>query len=552
MRPVLLFAAVALGWVGGCVPEPEPLPLEEAADSLSLETFLAHMEVLSSDAMAGRMPGTPGYDSAAAYVVREARALGLEPGGVDGTWLQPITFRRLELDPGAVRLSVEGEPLRLGPDFSVMTSRMPVEVELDAPLVFAGYGIHAPELGHDDLAGVEVEGKLVLVLPGAPVGLGSVERAVLPSAAVRDAELRARGAVGTILAWPEEGARRSTPWATMARSWARPGLRWLPPGAVASEEEADAGTLPALAVPQRVAAAWMADVGRDFETVRSRLRSGAPSSFDLDLRARLSARMESETFESPNVAALLPGADPRLADEHLVLTAHLDHVGVGIPVGGDSIYNGTLDNASGSAALLTLASVLTRMEPPRRSVLFLWLTAEESGLLGSDYFARFPTVEESGGRVVATQNMDGVMGMITEASDVLAFGYEHSNLSEAVDFAVARTGTPVSPDPTPEENLFIRSDQYAFVRQGIPAIWVQSGRTAADPGEDAQARLDRWIAERYHRPADDLEQPVDRDGVRIELRTNLLVTHWIANGMDEVRWDPESFLYRLFAEGRER
>jgi hypothetical protein len=550
MRSARLLFAVVVGWACACVPEPEPLTLAEAADSLSLETFLAHMEVLSSDAMAGRMPGTPGYDSAAAYVVREAGALGLEPGGVDGSWLQPITFRRLQLDPGAVRLSVAGEPLRLGPDFSVMTSRMPVEVELEAPLVFAGYGIHAPELGHDDLAEVDVAGKLVMVLPGAPEDFGSVERAVLPSTAVRDAELRSRGAVGTILAWPEEGARRSTPWSTMARSWARPGLRWLPPEDV--EEGADAGTLPALAVPQRVAAAWMAEAGRDFETVRSRLRAGEPASFDLDLRARLSARMESETFESPNVAALLPGADPGLADEHLVLTAHLDHVGVGIPVGGDSIYNGTLDNASGSAALLTLASVLARMEPPRRSVLFLWLTAEESGLLGSDYFARFPTVEEAGGRVVATQNMDGVMGMITEASDVLAFGYEHSNLSEAVDFAVARTGTPVSPDPTPEENLFIRSDQYAFVRQGIPAIWVQSGRTAADPEEDAQARLDRWIAERYHRPADDLEQPVDRDGVRIELRTNLLVTHWIANGMDGVRWDPESFLYRLFAEGRER
>ena len=169
--------------------------------------------------------------------------------------------------------------------------------------------------------------------------------------------------------------------------------------------------------------------------------------------------------------------------------------------------------------------------------------AEESGLLGSEYFARFPTVD---GRVVANQNVDGVMGMITATSDMLAFGYEHSNLSEAVDAAVARSGTPVSPDPTPDQNLFIRSDQYAFVRQGIPAIWVQSARSAVDPTRDAQEELNTWIAERYHRPTDDLAQPMDLDGVMTELRTVFHVTHHIANEMGEIRWDEESFLYQRF------
>jgi Zn-dependent M28 family amino/carboxypeptidase len=257
----------------------------------------------------------------------------------------------------------------------------------------------------------------------------------------------------------------------------------------------------------------------------------------------VSARFIHQTFESANVAARLPGSDPILRDEHLVVTAHLDHLGIGAPVEGDSIYNGTLDNASGSAALLTLASVLTRMEAPRRSVLFLWVTAEEFGMLGAEYFARFPTVAP--GRVVANQNIDGVMGMIAAASDVLAFGYEHSNLSDAVDFAVARTGTPVSPDPTPEENLFIRSDQYAFVREGIPAIWVQAGRTSTDPDIDAQGALDEWIATRYHRPNDDGDQPMDLEGVRTELRANLLVTYYIVNEMGPIRWHPDSFLYRL-------
>ena len=245
------------------------------------------------------------------------------------------------------------------------------------------------------------------------------------------------------------------------------------------------------------------------------------------------------------MVARLPGSDPELRDEHLVVTAHLDHLGTGTPLSGDSIFNGTLDNASGSAAILTLAESLARLERPRRSILFLWVTAEESGMLGSEYFARFPTLES--GTVVANQNMDGVMGMIAAATDVLAFGYEHSNLSEAVDFAVARTGNPVSPDPTPEENLFVRSDQYAFVRQGIPAIWVQAGRTGVDPAVDAQGELDRWIVERYHKPTDDTAQPVDLRGVRAELENNLLVTLYIANEMGDVRWDSRSFLGRRWA-----
>ena len=148
------------------------------------------------------------------------------------------------------------------------------------------------------------------------------------------------------------------------------------------------------------------------------------------------------------------------------------------------------------------------------------------------------------GRVVANQNMDGVMGMITAATDVLAFGYEHSNLSEAVDYAVGVTGTPVAPDPTPEENLFIRSDQYAFVREGIPAIWVQGGRSAVETDRDAQRELDQWIAERYHKPTDDLDQPFDLEGVRRELASNLLVTWYITNRMDSIAWDTSSFLYR--------
>lgn len=524
---------LAAGLVG-CEPASETLSVDQALDSLSIEAFLDHMDTLSSDRMAGRRPGTAGFDSAAAYVIRQARALGLEPAGSDGTFRQPIVFRRARVDPTDVAFSVGGEALESGAEFSLSPGIADSETDLRAPMVFAGFAISAPDLDYDDFEGIDVAGKLVVVVGGAPTGMGSLERTVLSSSKAREAELRARGAAGIILVQAVD-AGDDLP------ERLRTGFV-VPENVEAGErEELDAS----LVVTERVADQWMARVGRSLEEVQARIRAGEPQSFDLDGEGHVRARFVHESFESANVVARLPGSDPQLGTEHLVLTAHLDHLGTGEPLEGDSIYNGTLDNASGSAALLSLASMLTRMESPRRSVLFLWVTAEESGLLGAEYFARFPTVAQE--TLVANQNIDGVMGMIAAASDVLAFGYEHSNLSEAVDFAVARTATPVSPDPTPEENLFVRSDQYAFVRQGIPAIWVQAGRTSIDPAIDAQAALDEWIARRYHKPTDDGDQPVDLQGVRMEIENNLLVAHHILNELEQVRWSANSFLYRRYS-----
>lgn len=537
-RPTLTI--VLAGSLLACGPDPQDLSLDQAVAAVDVETFLRHVAELSSDRMAGRRAGTAGFDSAAAYVIREARALGLEPGGSEGTYRQPIRFRQSRLEPSTASFSVAGQTLVPETDFSISPRLARTETDLRAPMVFAGFGISAPDLGYDDFEGIDVRGKLVVVMQGAPDGFGPLERTVLSSRPVRAAELMARGAAGVVAV---EADQTTTPQP------ARPRTRFLVPAGSAPETEAgtDAELDAVLTVPRRLAESWLSELGLSLGDVRERIRAGEPTSFDLRTEGRVRAAYVHEAFTSANVAAVLPGTDPELRDEVLVMTAHLDHLGTDPGAEGDSIYNGALDNASGSSALLTLASVLTRMDAPRRSLLFLWVTAEESGLLGAEYFARYPTVGP--GRIVANQNIDGVMGMITAASDVLAFGYEHSNLSEAVDFAVARTGTPVSPDPTPEENLFIRSDQYAFVRQGIPAIWVQSGRTGLDPARDPLSRLDAWVADRYHRPSDDVDQPMDLDGVRAELGVNLLVTRYILDEMGPIRWNTESFLYRRWAGG---
>ena len=511
------------------------LTIDEALENLSIKVFVDHMTVLSGDVMTGRRPGTPGYDAAAAYVVQESRSLGLKPGGLNNTYLQPIAFRRTRVDPTSTAFNVDGSPLT-PTDFTLSPRTTSNKIDVEASMIFGGFGISAPDLGYDDFEGIDVKDKLVVVISGAPDHFGSLERTVLSSSASRDAELRERGAAGVVVVRLGE-TRASAPSRT----------RYVVPPDLTQDTGIPEELGASVTVSRRIAADWISRSGKTFENVLETIRSGVPLSFDLGIDGRIRGNFVVETFESANVAALLPGSDVDLQAEVLVLTAHLDHLGMGIPIDGDSIYDGTLDNASGSAALLTIASVLTRMEAPRRSVLFLWVTAEESGLLGSEYFARFPSISPQ--RVVANQNIDGVMGMITAATDVLAFGYEHSNLSEAVDYAVARTGTPVSPDPTPEENLFIRSDQYAFVRNAIPAIWVQGGRTSLDPARDAQGELDTWIAERYHKPTDGLDQPFDLEGVRRELEANLLVTYHIANEMGPIRWDENSFLYRRWAEG---
>lgn len=511
------------------------LTIDEALENLSIKAFVDHMTVLSGDVMTGRRPGTPGYDAAAAYVIQESRSLGLKPGGLNNTYLQPIAFRRTRVDPTSTAFNVDGSPLT-PTDFTLSPRTTSNKIDVEASMIFGGFGISAPDLGYDDFEGIDVKDKLVVVISGAPDHFGSLERTVLSSSASRDAELRERGAAGVVVVRLGE-TRASAPSRT----------RYVAPPDLTQDTGIPEELEASVTVSQRIAADWISRSGKTFENVLETIRSGVPLSFDLGIDGRVRGNFVVETFESANVAALLPGSDVDLQDEVLVLTAHLDHLGMGIPIDGDSIYDGTLDNASGSAALLTIASVLTRMEAPRRSVLFLWVTAEESGLLGSEYFARFPSISPQ--RIVANQNIDGVMGMITAATDVLAFGYEHSNLSEAVDYAVARTGTPVSPDPTPEENLFIRSDQYAFVRNAIPAIWVQGGRTSLDPARDAQGELDTWIAERYHKPTDGLDQPFDLEGVRRELEANLLVTYHIANEMGPIRWDENSFLYRRWAEG---
>ncbi len=533
MRRILF---LLLGLLLACSTIQKGLSTEDALASISYDEFLKHLTTLSSDDMQGRDTGSPGYDSAAAYVVRMAEEIGLQPAGVDGTFFQPITFRKSILDGSPPKVSMDGEELIFLEDYGFRPSLTTTNVNLSAPVVFAGFGISAPEIGYDDYAGLDVAGKLVMYIIDLPESLEPFERTIIDPKRARMLEAEKRGALGVIKIVPQSYLQPINKWAFATQSHSNYLYDYVPPEG--SKMRVD------LLINYLKATELMKSSGRDYSTIYEKLLAGSPQSFEFGFEASVEVGSYHDDIQSPNVAALLPGTDPTLKEEILVMSAHLDHIGVGNPVAGDSIYNGTSDNASGSAALLTLAKTFSAMPPPKRSILFLWVTAEEKGLLGSEYWARFPTINPR--QIVANHNIDMINGAFIGKSNVVAFGYPHSNLSEAADYATNELSIEIIDDPNPEENLFLRSDQYSFVKQGIPAIWLW-GRESQHPNlADSVSAYDRWMQTHYHAASDDLNQVMSRDGALLELKTNFLMTHYIANEMESIRWNEQSFLYHHF------
>ncbi|MES1972780.1 MAG: M28 family metallopeptidase [Pseudomonadota bacterium] len=504
-----------------------PLPDDEAA-------MKAHVMFLASDAMRGREAGSPEYDIAAQYVAAQFYAAGLKPAGDDGGYLQRVpllTYRAA--NKGDLVLTGRGAaPLRLvfGEDYVPGANPADAVMAIDAPVVFVGYGIVAPDYGRNDYAGVDVKGKIVAYLAGAPDSYQSEERAHFAGGTTKAMLAQSRGAVGAILIQPRSLARAAEGWDRARVTWARPDGTGDAPGAPQLATLSDAGAAKLFA-GARTPWASIAKKTGDSEAVFA--AEQLPGSLAVSLKTAF------QPGASSNVAGIIPGSDPKAGDEVVILSAHLDHLGVRPELQGDTIFNGAEDNAVGIASLIEEAKRFKASgKAPRRSVMFLAVTAEEKGLIGSSYFAAHPTVPLE--RIVADVNLD--MPVLNyKFEDMTVFGADRSSLGPIVSKAVGALGVAMSPDPMPREAFFVRSDHYNFVRRGIPSVFLWPGQ--AGPGKAAFAD---FYENRYHKPSDDMTQAIDwSQGIRF-VGVNYAIAREIADGEARPRWNKGDFFGTLY------
>lgn len=503
------------------------------ATSSRAAAWWGHVERLSADAMEGRAAGTPGHQRAVDYVTAELARLGLEPAGTQG-FLQPAAFTEHRIDLLRSQLALmngaDRQPIDM-PEQAIPSARSgPPPATVDgAPLVFIGYGLHMPQAGHDDLAGVDLRGRIAVFVSGGPANLSGAGKS--HARAQRARLLAERGALGAIAITTP--GQLEAPWASAVRNADSPSL--YPADAALRDLPTPFLTLSWSPIEGEL---LFAGSGRTWTEVAAAADASAPLA-TLRLRPTLHGRFAGATaaVTSPNIVARLPGSDPRLAAEHVVLSAHIDGLGVGRPVNGDAIYNGALDNASGVAALLDIAGEL-RARRPRRSILFTFVTAEERGLLGSRFFIRRPSVPRQS--IVANLNYDMALPLFALRS-VIVLGAEESSVGADARAVGVEMDLPLTPDPFPNRNSFIRSDQYAFIEQGVPSVAFKFGFTAGTPEAEAERA---FRADRYHTPSDDVTIPAYReDEIRLHDFIAALALR-VANADARPAWNADSVFRR--------
>ena len=514
-------------------PVAAPLPADQAA-------MKAHVMFLASDAMRGRDAGSGEFDIAAQYVAAQFYAAGLRPMGDAGGYLQAVKLLGYKAaGEGKATVTAPGgaaHALAFGTDYVPAANPAAAATRLSAPVVYVGHGLEAPAFGLDAYRGVDVRGKIVAYVGGAPDGLPSEVAATFGGAEARLRAAAAHGAVGAIaLADLRPAARGAPGFAAVKAAFAGERVTWATPAGVGG----GASPIPLLATLSPAGAATL--FGARWPAMRKAARSASRAVTPIAALATLAVDTATafRPFASSNVVGLLPGSDPALAKEVVVLSAHLDHVGVGTPVDGDAIYNGALDDAIGIASLIEEARRFKAAgTAPRRSIVFLAVTAEEKGLVGSDWFVHHPPVPIAD--VVADVNLD--MPVLTYPfEDMVAFGGDRSTLGPIIAHATAALGVTLSPDPIPELSIFVRSDHYNFVRQGVPSIFLWPGLKG--PGK---AAFEAFMARCYHRPCDDLSQPIRWDqGVRF-VDANYRIAREIADAADRPRWNKGDYFGTLY------
>lgn len=520
---------------------------QDSEDSLLQNRLKAHIEFLAADELRGREAGTDGYRIAASYVASQFRQMGLLPAGSEDSFYQQVPLRRSWSVEGSVGMRFENGNTKVEfeyvNEFYQGASLAHENSEISAEMVFVGYGIDAPALDYTDFDGVDIEGKIAVALAGQPIDFPSEEGAHFGSRAEKLKALVARGAIGTITVFTPRTEKRFA-WERVESLVGKSGMGWLSESGTPfrSYPEIKGGVL----IHYTPAAALFEETDHTLEALIEMDRTGQNLPvFPMKGTVNIIQKSRHETIFSPNVVALLPGTDPVLSSEYLVYTAHLDHIGELHGDGhDDAINNGALDNASGVSVMLETARMFKESGGTRRSILFLAVTAEEKGLVGSEYFAQNPTVPD--GSMVAVINLDMPL-LLYQFGDVIAFGAEHSTLGASIEQAAEEFGTALTPDPFPEQNIFVRSDHYRFVQKGIPSVFLVTGPTSLDGEENTLPIIEGFLKEHYHRVSDDLNLPINYSAAARFTRINARAGEIVANKTERPAWNEGNFFGTTFS-----
>lgn len=499
-------------------------------------SWWAHVKYLADDSLEGRDTGSEGLKKAQAYAVEQFQKAGLEPAGTNGFY-QPVEFTQFEVEEGKSSLALVsgGKPTKLSfADDAFISSRSTREsVKLNAPIVFVGYGLKIPEKDLDELAGQDLKGKIVAYISGSPADIPTALASHYQTVGERWKALRSAGVIGIVSIL--NPASMDVPWTRIALNRNHPTMDLADPQFFETE-----GLKIAVLYNPASAEALFAGSGHSFGEIAALAKDRKPlPQFPLKVSLVANAVLEKKNVESANLVAKLPGSDPTLKNQYVVLSAHLDHVGIGAPVNGDRIYNGAMDNAAGSSVVMDVATELQKHpESLKRSVLFLLVTGEEKGLLGSKYFAGRPTVPLQS--IVADINIDMFLPIVP-LKIMKILGLDESDLGTRAAEVVQSFGVKPIADPEPLRNAFVRSDQYSFIHQGVPSVAMDVGFELGSP---EQKVFKDWLTYRYHAPSDDVNQPVDLHaaGLYEDIVTKLLIE--TADAASRPEWKADSFFRR--------
>ncbi|AWW00787.1 peptidase M28 [Arcticibacterium luteifluviistationis] len=498
-----------------------------------------HMTFLSEDDLMGRRPGSEGFQIASNYVKSQFIALGLKPAN-EGSYYQkvPLVHGTVKEEESSASIIIDGKTttIKLSEDIILSPYYDKAVSEVTAPLVFVGYGITAPEFDYDDYSGVDVKGKIVVYINSAPSTFPTSERAFYSGSSPKyDAAIK-NGAIGVISFMHPSNTRRT--WASSVSRSNNGGFKWKSPNGIIANSYPDL----------KVTAFFNnSELDKIFGKTKNKLEEalrlfdeGKSISFPMNVSANIKVATKTEVVQSHNLLGEITGTDPVLKDEYMVYAAHVDHLGIGRAIKGDSIYNGAHDNASGVAILLEIAKTFQALEEkPKRSILFAIVTGEESGLLGSDYLANNrPKGKE---KMVANIAMD-MPFFFHPILDIVPYGAVHSSLGNQTKQVADILGLKISPDPFPEQVIFIRSDHYSFIKQGIPALFIKSGfMTVPSDTVDRSITDVMWRRTHYHTPQDDMNQPFDFNAAATHVKVDFLIGYLVANEISLPKWNVGDF-----------